>query len=258
MWGSSTHNTRIERLWLEVGRCFARGWRAFFTRLERLHNLDHNNSQHLWLLHHLFLGEINDDCGAFEQHWNSKPIHSKEAKNQSPNAIFFLGQVENGTYVDGLDKVHPDILDRYYGVHGAPMQREPHQSGAGQDPEEEENRQLDAASLDQVVQDIADGQQTHVRHNAIKPPSASSPFSDLNLFSETFQRLEESKFLPYGFGIRAKEWQDSIYPSSEILVTGKRGQKELLISLPDEIWKSRAERWCQGLSTMIAVQLHET
>jgi hypothetical protein len=30
MWGSSTFNTRIERLWVEVGSQFARRWRAFF------------------------------------------------------------------------------------------------------------------------------------------------------------------------------------------------------------------------------------
>jgi ABC-type Fe3+ transport system permease subunit len=28
----STHNTRIERLWVEVGTQFARAWRAFFIR----------------------------------------------------------------------------------------------------------------------------------------------------------------------------------------------------------------------------------
>lgn len=30
MWGSSVFNTRIERLWVEVGKRFARAWRAFF------------------------------------------------------------------------------------------------------------------------------------------------------------------------------------------------------------------------------------
>ena len=30
MWGSSVFNTRIERLWVEVGCQFARAWRALF------------------------------------------------------------------------------------------------------------------------------------------------------------------------------------------------------------------------------------
>jgi len=30
MWGPSVFNTRIERLWVEVGRRFVRQWHAFF------------------------------------------------------------------------------------------------------------------------------------------------------------------------------------------------------------------------------------
>lgn len=84
MWGSSMHNTRIERLWVEVGRYFGRPWRAFFFRLERLHHLDRKNPYHLWLLHHLFLDEINADCKSFQEQWNSHPI-SGEGHDESPN-----------------------------------------------------------------------------------------------------------------------------------------------------------------------------
>ncbi|KAK7061176.1 hypothetical protein R3P38DRAFT_2493838, partial [Favolaschia claudopus] len=68
MWGSSTHNTRIERMWVEVGTQFARQWRAFFTRLKDLHQLDRHNPGHLWLLHKLFLQSINDDCRQFKSY----------------------------------------------------------------------------------------------------------------------------------------------------------------------------------------------
>jgi hypothetical protein len=77
MWGSSTHNTRIERLWVEVGSQFARAWRAFFFRLEELHGLDRKNPFHLWLLHFLFLDSINDDCEEFAENWNAHPISGK-------------------------------------------------------------------------------------------------------------------------------------------------------------------------------------
>lgn len=80
---SSTHNTRIERLWVEVGSQFARGWRAFFYRLEWIHGLDAENPYHLWLLHYLFLNDINTDCDTFRNHWNSHPI-SRHGHNQSP------------------------------------------------------------------------------------------------------------------------------------------------------------------------------
>lgn len=89
MWGSSVFNTRIERLWVEVGRQFARAWRAFFRRLERLHLLDRSNTRHLWLLHFLFLDAINSDCLDFQNDWNSHPI-SGAGHNQSPNVNIFI------------------------------------------------------------------------------------------------------------------------------------------------------------------------
>jgi len=79
----STHNTRIERLWLESGRHFARGWRAFFTRLERLYFLDKDDPHHIWLLHTLFLEDIQNDCDEFQRHWNSHPLSGK-GQNMSP------------------------------------------------------------------------------------------------------------------------------------------------------------------------------
>ena len=65
MWGPSVFNTRIERLWVEVGRRFVRQWRGFFIRLERCHLLERHNPLHHWLLHRLFLKEINQDCQKF-------------------------------------------------------------------------------------------------------------------------------------------------------------------------------------------------
>lgn len=64
-------------MWLEVGRHFARGWRAFFTRLERVHFLERDNPHHIWLLHSLFLDEIRNDCDKFQKDWNSHPLSGK-------------------------------------------------------------------------------------------------------------------------------------------------------------------------------------
>jgi hypothetical protein len=80
----STHNTRIERVWVEVGRHFGRAWRGFVTRLKWLHNLDRGDTEHLWLLHVLFLNEIENDCDAFRATWNKHPISDK-GKNMSPD-----------------------------------------------------------------------------------------------------------------------------------------------------------------------------
>lgn len=84
MWGSSVFNTRIERLWREVGKQFARAWRAFFLRLERSHFLQKKSKVHRWILHDLFLDAINEDCQAFCREWNAHPIAGMGG-NFSPN-----------------------------------------------------------------------------------------------------------------------------------------------------------------------------
>ncbi|KAG1724333.1 uncharacterized protein EDB91DRAFT_1062891 [Suillus paluster] len=142
LWGSSTHNTRIECLWVEVGHQFARRWKAFFTRLECLHGLNCKNPHHLWLLQFLFLDLINVDCKIFMEEWNHHPISGPTTNHQSllvSRGIFylflsinspsltsqdmhFLSEVENGVYItDPLHDVHPDILTQYYGTGGPPL-----------------------------------------------------------------------------------------------------------------------------------------
>ena len=79
----STHNTRIERMWVEVGSQFVRQWKAFFCRLEAYHGLDRTSGAYLWILHQLFLEILNDDCQAFIQEWNAHPISGKR-HDQSP------------------------------------------------------------------------------------------------------------------------------------------------------------------------------
>ena len=81
---SSTTNTRIERPWVEVGSQFARQWRAFFMRLERIHCLNADDPDHLWLLHFLFLDDLNRDCQQFVNEWNHHPI-SGRGRDQTPS-----------------------------------------------------------------------------------------------------------------------------------------------------------------------------
>lgn len=129
---SSTRNTRIERLWLEVGKRFGRLWRAFFARLERLHGLDVDSPQHLWLLHALFLDELNGDVELFQEEWARKPISGPSAKHMSPKVcrcisptrlmdhaqdMRLLGQTQHGIYdPDDCQDVDPSLIHRYYGV----------------------------------------------------------------------------------------------------------------------------------------------
>lgn len=77
-------------MWVEVGTHFVRRWRAFFTRLERMHHLDAENAVHRWLLHTLFLGAINDDCCDFSDTWNAHPMDGAGTQNRSPDVSFLL------------------------------------------------------------------------------------------------------------------------------------------------------------------------
>lgn len=80
----STRNTRIERLWVEVGSQFARRWRVFFATLESRYYLDTTNPHHLWLLGELFLDDINKDCQDFAATYNYHPVKSTGTGHMSP------------------------------------------------------------------------------------------------------------------------------------------------------------------------------
>jgi hypothetical protein len=87
---SSTRNTRIERLWVEVGRQFMQQWRAFFMRLERDYHLQRKESSHIWLLTELFLPLINKDCEEFVRDWNRHSINNTDAMHMTPNVRIIL------------------------------------------------------------------------------------------------------------------------------------------------------------------------
>ncbi|KAJ6447884.1 hypothetical protein C8R45DRAFT_917688 [Mycena sanguinolenta] len=257
IWGSSTHNTRIERLWVEVGSQFARRWRAFFYRLEALHGLDRTNPTHLWLLHYLFLDMINDDCRTFQTEWNAHPI-SGSGHDQSPNDMFFLGQVEEGIYEDDCQGVHPDIIQQYYGVHGGEARRVPGQTGAGQLADEEVPPvNVDLVDVDEDAwQDIVENvEAAHAANFHLAPvavPKHANPFSEegMAIFETAMERAQRRGVVPSGFGLLESEWEDSLYPAYEILKSGRKGSKELRIALPDFIWRPRAEMWGRGLDIL--------
>ncbi|KAI6138807.1 hypothetical protein BKA82DRAFT_3922261, partial [Pisolithus tinctorius] len=81
---SSTQNCHIEHLWVDIGSQFARCWCAFFAWLEHVHMLDIENLSHIWLLHMLFLDNINQNCQVFWEEWNCHPMGSAGTNNKSP------------------------------------------------------------------------------------------------------------------------------------------------------------------------------
>ncbi|KAJ6543011.1 hypothetical protein B0H19DRAFT_957835, partial [Mycena capillaripes] len=257
---SSTHNTRIERLWVEVGSQFARRWRAFFYRLEALHGLDRSNAHHLWLLHLLFLSLINEDCEDFRAEWNCHPI-SGEGHSQSPNDMCFVGQVQNGVYVNDYEDIHPTVLERYYGVHGPLAPRTSGQTGAGQLDDEDvplpsihDGQESDSDSDDDdLVQQIEEAHTGNFHHKPVAVPKHNNPFSDketMQVFHDALSAAEEIGLVPAGYGLLPDEWEDGVYPSYEIIKSGHRGGKQLRVALLDSIWRPRAEMWGRGLAIL--------
>ncbi|KAL1725615.1 hypothetical protein EV714DRAFT_220951, partial [Schizophyllum commune] len=262
---SSTRNTRIERLWVEVGRDFARAWRAFFFRLEAQHQLRRDDPRHLWLLHYLFLGLIDADCRAFQANHNNKPI-SGAGHDQTPADMRLEGMLSAGYYVDDdCAGVSVEDIQRYYGCHGAQRQH-PRRRGAGHDEDDEDDAHApagegeDGESTSGELEDMGDLDQYVEGDNdprfhlePIHVPKHAAPFSSddsFHLFLSGFEQAEKQGLLPANMNIRQEEWEGGVYPSFEIIRSGRKGKKELRIALPDSVWRSRAETWCRALFSM--------
>ncbi|KAJ6528483.1 hypothetical protein B0H19DRAFT_968981, partial [Mycena capillaripes] len=232
----STQNTCIERLWVEVGTQFARPWRAFFTRLERLHGLDHDSPQHLWLLHHLFLNEINRDCQSFREEWNLHPLSGNQNMGQSPSDIRFISQTQHGVHED-QPGVHPAILEEFYGV--------------------QEDVEGEWSDIDEM---IADDQAADVRHAAVEVPAHCSPFSSEMeaVFVEALQAFKDQEVLPEGYGLIPEELDGADYPARETINLGRGGKKTSIV-LPLDLWWPRALLWAQGLEllTRFLIEIEE-
>ena len=83
-----------------------------------------------------------------------------------------------------------------------------------------------------------------------------SPFDSENtfeIFQLTLQQIQDEAIVPHGYGVTHQEFQEVGYPTQEILQGGKKGQKEMYITLPREIWLPRPIKWCQALEVMTSV-----
>ncbi|KAF6764346.1 hypothetical protein DFP72DRAFT_799852 [Ephemerocybe angulata] len=276
MWGSSTFNTRIERLWVEVGTQFARAWRAFFYRLERRHLLNRMDKNHLWLLHFLFLDAINSDCEAFQNTWNSHPI-SGAGHDQSPDDMFFLGQLEHGIYADDCDGWSLQEIETYYGREQEECTRQDMEPGSSENGEESDSgRSSDGEAGGDVLESdsgsdtsrrahlqqrfearaaaAAHSEGANIRHAPIPVPEAANPFSNrtqFTTFEEALRQAREGHIVPQGYGLFDDEWEEfgGQYKPYEYIPTRHRG-RDLRIVLPHDIWFNRAELWAQGLYLM--------
>ncbi|KAG8810735.1 hypothetical protein FRC19_004350 [Serendipita sp. 401] len=107
IYGPSKANSRIERLWVDVGKGFARKWANLFRDLEQSHGLNVDLESHLWLLHYLFLASINQDAVDWGIAWNNHGMQLPHGQRsgRSPVDQFVVGMAENG--MRGLEDTDP-------------------------------------------------------------------------------------------------------------------------------------------------------
>lgn len=179
-----------------------------------------------------------------------------------PQDIRFLGQLTEGVYRhDPLDGIHPDAINRYYGVAGRRLRRSRNQTGAGiaSDDEAEEDSDEDQPSVEEELENQVQADITrNIRHQPVKVAKHRSPFKDAELEVHFLAVLEDhlaQPDLPDDYGILEDEWEEEDYPEIEIIRPGTKG-KELAVILPRDYWFPRAVRWVQGLDLMTRV-LHE-
>ncbi|KAF9440186.1 hypothetical protein P691DRAFT_688514, partial [Macrolepiota fuliginosa MF-IS2] len=147
------------------------------------------DSTHLWVLHHLFLGSINDNCIDFQGNWNHHPI-SGEGHNLSPMQLQTEGELLNGFYDDECEGVPIDMLEQYYSTEGPPLQCKPHQQGAGSLVDED--MEFEAAN-EQI--------ESNAYPEAIPVPKNSCPFNEAELiaFEGLLTQYQSTGFMPEGF-----------------------------------------------------------
>ncbi|KAF9502857.1 hypothetical protein BS47DRAFT_1374524 [Hydnum rufescens UP504] len=84
IWGRSVHNV------LDVTTQLGAKWAEFFTSLELHHGFNVNSRSHKWLLHYLFLPDINDELLFFTYTWNHHQIHIWGQCSCSPIDFFYF------------------------------------------------------------------------------------------------------------------------------------------------------------------------
>jgi hypothetical protein len=100
-------------------------------------------------------------------------------------------------------------------------------------------------------------QTSNICHEAVDTPEHSHLFPDAEIyatFCESLHHVTMAHILPPNFGIQPEEWDDRHYPLSETIGKGRRGRHEHVIPLPVDVWKPRAELWCQALSVMLSLR----
>jgi hypothetical protein len=83
-------------MWVDVTQAFGAKWKSFFRELEEFHGLNPRRDGHIWLLHHLFLNQIDADAQDFVATWNHHKMQIRDQRTASPRKMFFFGMLQAG------------------------------------------------------------------------------------------------------------------------------------------------------------------
>ena len=83
---NSTHNQRIQRLWVDVYLAVTQIYQSLFMSLEQCSQLNVTNVLDLYSLHFVYLPRINDHFIKFVNAWNAHPLTYEH--NKSPNQLW--------------------------------------------------------------------------------------------------------------------------------------------------------------------------
>ena len=89
--GSSAHNQRIERLWVDMYRSVTMLYYRLFYFMEQQGLLDALNEVHLFALHYVYMQRINEGVKLFQEGWNHHGLRT--ACHLSPHQLFVQGSL---------------------------------------------------------------------------------------------------------------------------------------------------------------------
>lgn len=270
LFGSSTRNTRIERVWGEVGSQLARRWRGFFQKLERECYLDRTNPHHLWVLTQLFMNEFRQDCEAFIQQYNHHGVRGA-AKGKTPEVrsevsvvtryakdnqdIYLLGQLENGVYIDAegdLPDIDPYELSSEYGVDGPRDEADDELLGVLEGGVENSDNEH---AFEEVIQRV----QRQLKHSPVSVPRIQSPFrgnpNAEDFFWSVLAEAARDEIIPPGYGLVVGEEGYGEWQSLENVSVGKRKRgKPHTVTLPKTVWEPRVKVWVQAMEGLLHME----
>ena len=102
--GPSTHDQCIEQLWCDVYRCVASAYHELFY-MEEEQLLDPESELDLFVLHCIFLPQINHALECFSIAWNQYSLQTEQIL--SPKKIWINGMLRDSSLEDDVVDLGP-------------------------------------------------------------------------------------------------------------------------------------------------------